>query len=116
MFNCVTVQRDVLFPSLRTPHESTVLKHALYLNKDLPRLSLADPPLVLGLLVVQLIVAGVSASGSGCNHSSGLRLGESCCRRRCVVSWTYREKQRKSLCVISVGASSGALVLEEKSQ
>lgn len=39
------------------------------------------------LLIVQLIVAGVSAAGGCCDHSPGLRVCHSCC---CIIPRTYR--------------------------
>lgn len=44
---------------------------------------------MLSLLVVQLIVAGVSAAGGSRNHGSGLGVGES---RRCIVPRTCHDK------------------------
>lgn len=58
---------------------------------DSPCSAFADAPLVLGLFVVQLVVAGVSAAGGSCDHRSGLRMGDSRC---CVVSGTCRGKIR----------------------
>lgn len=45
----------------------------------IPCFALADTSLLLGFLVVQFVVAGVSAAGGCCNHCSGLGLGHSRC-------------------------------------
>lgn len=68
-----------------------------------PRFALTDAPLVLRLLVVELVVARVAASGGGGDHSSGLGVGEPCCRvvagsgtcddRTMVSDWLLRRRQ-----------------------
>ena len=55
-----------------------------------PCFALADTPLVLRVLVVQLVVAGVSAPGGGRDHRSGLGVGEA---RRRVVPRACRDKK-----------------------
>lgn len=59
----------------------------------LPRPTFFNSALVVGLFVVELVVAGVSAPGSGCDHGTGLPRG--------VVTWAFRrggqgEKETKS--------------------
>lgn len=48
----------------------------------LPRPTFFNSALVVGLFVVELVVAGVSAPGSGCDHGTGLPRG--------VVTWAFR--------------------------
>lgn len=47
---------------------------------------------MLCLFIVQLIVAGVSAAGSCCDHGSGLGVGHACC---CVVPGTCYDEEIK---------------------
>lgn len=54
-----------------------------------PCSAFAHTPLVLSLFIVQLVVAGVSAAGCGCDHRSGLRVCDSRC---CIVPRTCHGK------------------------
>lgn len=57
---------------------------------------------MLGLLVVQLVVAGVSAAGGRCDHGSGLGVGQACCS---VVPWTCHDKETRQEWLLNVRAS-----------
>lgn len=57
-----------------------------------PGFAFAHAPLVLGVVVVQLVVAGVPAAGGGGDHGSGLGVGHP--RRRVVPRTCWRERER----------------------
>lgn len=68
---------------------------------------------MLCLLVVQLVVAGVSAAGGCCDHSSGLRV---CHARCCIIPRTCRnDKIRQALWRLPFqGKNDDALVLTSR--
>lgn len=55
-----------------------------------PGSALADTPLVFCLLIVQLVVAGVSAAGGCGDHGPGLGVGHARC---CVIPRTCHSDQ-----------------------
>ena len=80
-----------------------------------PCSALADAPVMLSLLVVQFIVAGVSAAGSSRDHGSWLGVGEPRC---CVVPRTRHHKKDKDrtgyyMCKESVTASEKLKEMKE---